>query len=321
MTTDKVDVALNIFAKPYQTALSVLSLLKYCDRHIDKFYLQFEPAGSRYDAVPPYAVAEYLGERAISYQPEIWVECDAVQPERLAEQAYRLAMRYQSAFEHTDKKHLFIMHNDVLIKRDIIGAMLAEAGDAFIIGKVGQCWNCPAHNAEVMRECGFDSPCGPESYQDFRPDFAALEKIYAAGRARGLRLRPYWEGWAAHYSPDVPSGGWPLPECRVNEWGCLVDVRQTRPLVMPHGDILPFGAFEWCGSVTLDTAVAWFRELSRKGLKAKNFNLDKYLRHWVGSHRMSKDLHRTAELEAENILLKSFPDFVAWCRERKNGLF
>lgn len=317
----KVDVAMNIFAKPYQTALSVLSLLKYSDRRIDKFHLQFEPAGSRYDAAPPYAVAEYLGERARVFQPEIWLECDAVRPERLGDPAYRLAVRYQSAFERTDKKYLFIMHNDVLIKGDIIGVLLKEIGAAFAAGQVGQCWNCPAHNADVAAECGFDAPCGPERYLEFMPDFDDLTRLYTAARSRGLSVRPYLEGSREHYGPEAWPLAWPLPECRVNEWGCLADVEQTRPLVAPHGEIPPFGAFEPCGGVTLDTAVAWFRELHRRGLRAKHVPLDKYLRHWVGSHRMTRELHRQAELEAEGILLKAFPDFVAWCRERKNGLF
>lgn len=319
--TAQVDVTLNIFAKPYQTALSVLSLLKYSARHIDRLYLQFEPAGSRYDAVPPYAVAEYLGERARVCQPEMWIECDAVDRARLSDPAYRLALRYQAAFEATDKKYLFIMHNDVLIKGDIIGAMLADIGGAFALGQVGQCWNCPAANAEVMAECGFAGPCGPERYQEFRPSFADLERIYAAARSRGLHIRPYWEGWLEHYGPQAGQLAWPLPECRVNEWGCLVDVEQTRPLTMPQGDILPFGAYEPCGSVTLDIAVPWFRDLHRRGLKARHFKLDRYLRHWVGSHRMTRELHRQAELEAQEILFKAFPDFVLWCRKRGNGMF
>lgn len=317
----KVDVVLNIFARPYQTALSILSLLKYSDRHIDKFYLQFEPAGSRFDAVPPYAVAEYLGGRAVVHQPEIWLECDAVEPERLADPAYRLALRYQAAFERAGRKYLFVMHNDVLVTGDVIGAMLEGIGGAFAIGQIGQCWNCPAANRELMLECGFEDACAPERYQDFQPDFAALERLYRAAAGRGPRVRPYWEGWRARYSPESWPRAWPLPECRVNEWGCLVDLEQTGPLVAPRGDILPFGAYEPCGSVTLDIAVAWFRDLNRRGLRARHFPLDGYLRHTVGAHRNTRDLHLEAELSAEGILRKAFPDFAQWCKKQSNGLF
>ena len=35
----KVDVAVNVYGKPYQTVLSILSLLKYSKNHIDKIYI------------------------------------------------------------------------------------------------------------------------------------------------------------------------------------------------------------------------------------------------------------------------------------------
>ena len=57
--SEKIDVAINIFAKPYQTALSVLSLLKHSGRHVGNLWLQFEPYGSQHDIVNPYAVALY----------------------------------------------------------------------------------------------------------------------------------------------------------------------------------------------------------------------------------------------------------------------
>ena len=40
--TPLVDVALNVFAKPYQTALSVLSLLRFCRERINTIFFQFE---------------------------------------------------------------------------------------------------------------------------------------------------------------------------------------------------------------------------------------------------------------------------------------
>jgi hypothetical protein len=227
-------------------------------------------------------------------------------------------MRYQYAFEHAQAPYLFIMHNDVLLKGDLVGAMLREINGAFALGGIGQCWNCPAAREDLTRAAGLGgSACSPERYQAYRPDFAGLNRLYALARERGVFTRPYWEGWQEHYTREA----WPLPECRVNEWGCLVDLRQTRALTLPQGEILPFGAFEACGSVNLDTAVPWFRDLHRRGLLARHFKLDKYLRHWGGSFRMTKELHRQAELEAQEILLKAFPDFVRWCRQRRKRIF
>ena len=45
--SDTIDVAMNIFAKPYQTALSVLSLFKHSGGHVGNVWLQFEPYGSQ----------------------------------------------------------------------------------------------------------------------------------------------------------------------------------------------------------------------------------------------------------------------------------
>jgi hypothetical protein len=317
----QVDVVMNIFAKPYQTALAFLSLLKFSSPHLDRLYLQFEPAGSRYDVEPPYAIAEYLqdqGREVVIFQPEIWIECSAVDESRLEEHDYRVALRYQYAFEHTDKRYLFVLHNDVMFKRDIIGAMLDRMDGVFTLGPLGQCWCCPARDADLAREAGLgETPCTPDHYQDFQPDFAGLERLYTLARQRGIFVRPYWEGWAAHYRDRA----WPLPECRVNEWGCLVDMDQTRHLVRPQGNILPFGAYEACGSETLDISVAWFRDLSRLGLKAKHFPLDEYMKHWEGSWRMTRDLYFDAEMEAMDIVRRAFPDFVRWCAEKKKKLF
>lgn len=313
-----VDVVLNIFAKPYQTSLSVLSLLRFCDNRIDRLYLQFEPYGSMYDKASPYVVAEYLGKRAIVSQPAHWLELDAPDPEKLDNAAYRQSIRYQYAFEHTDKDFLFVMHNDVLVKKDIIGALLENIDGAFAAGQLGQCWNCPAANAALVREAGLGSkPCTPGSYREFQPDFAGLERLYTLARQHDVFVRPYDDAWHAHYAENA----WPLPECRVNEWACLVDMRQTRNLALPHGPVPPFGAYEECGRICLDIAVPWFRELHRQGLFARHVNIEPYLTHWVGTGKMTEYRYTRAEGNARAILLKNFPDFVAWCKKQGNNMF
>ncbi|MDR2668320.1 MAG: hypothetical protein LBC14_00020, partial [Desulfovibrio sp.] len=205
----------------------------------------------------------------------------------------------------------------VLIKADIIGALLGKIGDGFAAGSIGQCWNCPAADAETARLAGFAYPCSPDAYGDFRPDFAGLEALYDAALATGRFVRPYRLGWDEHYRDCA----WPLPECRVNEWGCLVDVEQTRPLVIPEGDILPFGAYEQCGPIALDIAVPWFRELNRRGLRAYNFAVGRYLTHWGGTGKMRAYSYNKVEAHARHLLMKGFPDFVAWCRVKKNRMF
>ncbi|MDR1947652.1 MAG: hypothetical protein LBQ51_10885 [Desulfovibrio sp.] len=316
-----VDAAMNIFAKPLATSLSLLSLLRFSGRHIDRLYLQFEPCGSSFDRASPYEPAEYLretlGDRVMIVQPDYWLGRNAPERKKLDDAGCRLGIRYEYAFERTDKKYLFILHNDVLIKADIIGVLLDTIGGCFAAGSIGQCWNCPAADAETARAAGFPAPCTPDSYRDFRPDFAGLEALYDAALKTGRFVRPYRQGWERHYRDCA----WPLPECRVNEWGCLVDVEQTRPLVIPEGDILPFGAFEQCGAILLDTATSWFRDLNRHGLRARNVDLDPYLTHWVGTGKKSAYSYTRAEANAGHLLKKGFPDFVAWCEARKNRMF
>lgn len=318
MAHQLVDVAVNVFAKPYQTALSVLSLLRFSGDRIDRVYLQFEPAGSMYDPAPPYAIAEYLGERAVVFQPGHWLKRQDADPARFAEPAYRLSVRYQYAFENSDKRRLFVMHNDVLIKKDIIGSMLEVMGDAFAVGQIGQCWNCPASQAELVRDAGLGAtPCAPERHRDFRPDVAGLQRLYEMASQRGFFVRGYYRGWNEAYR----TAAWPLPECRVNEWGCLVDIAKTMPHVVPKGPVPPFGAFEACGDGSLDTAAPWFRELCRLGLEARAMNIRPCLTHWVGNAKKTEYKYARAEGNARNILEKHFPDFAAWCRSRGNGLF
>ena len=323
MAASRADVALNIFGKPYQTSLALLSLLRFSRPHIGTIYLQFEPYGSAFDPAPPYVAAEYLQElpdapSLFVSQPKYWLKLDPPEMPRLNDPEYRLSIRYQHAFEHSTASHMLILHNDVLILRDMLGYMLKHIGDAFALGGVGQCWNCPARHAFLMREAGCGSEaCAPERYVEFQPDPAGLDRLYRVAVNKGVFVRPWWEGWQTHYNERA----WPLPECRVNEWGCLVNLELTRPLVLPHGSIMPFGAFEACGSIALDTAVAWFRDLNRLGLRARHMDIQPYLTHWVGNGKMTRIKYLRAEENARIILERQFPAFAQWCRRRGNGLF
>ncbi len=313
-----VDVAVSTYGRPYQLALSVLSLLKYCGRHIDKVFFQFEPVSTQYDPGLPYAAAQYIRERAVVFQPESWLYNDPVEPDRLSDRQYLLGVRYQHAWENTDKKRLLVIHSDIMVFMDFLGPMLENMGEAFAIGPLGQCWNCPASLPELVAEAGLgERPCSPDSYLEFRPDFAGLGLLYAAAVRRGAFARPYPAAWEGRFK-NAP---WPLPECRVNEWAALVNVAKTRPLTMPLGDSLPYGAYERCGKAPLDISVAWFHTMHQHGLTAKNFNIDRYMKHWIGTGNMTPMRYAKAEDNARRLLERHFPDFAAWCRESDTGLF
>lgn len=307
-----VDVALNIFAKPFQTALSVLSLLEHCRGHIGTVWLQYEPYGSKFDKVSPYVVYHYLKEetdvRCEFFQPKYWLSLEPPDPAKLDEPAYRHSIRYQYAFEYSQSKKLFIMHNDIFVKKNLLGDLLAHMDGAFAIGRLGQCWNCPAKYAEVTQEAMGRGPCTPDTYADFRPDYTQLRELYKSAGKRKLRVRFY----------DLAYGGifekqpFPLPECRVNEWALLLDLEQVRPLTRPFGSGDYVGAFQRCGRLCLDTAVSWFRDMHAQGLRAKHFDISGYLQHFVGSGKMTQEKYTQSENRALELLREHYPFYLRW---------
>ena len=313
---ETVDVAVNVFAKPFQTALSLLSLLACSGRHVDTVWLQFEPAGSKFDEITTYHIADYLkeqlGARCRVFQPDFWLARHAVEPERIGDVSYRMGIRYQYAFEQSGKDKLFLMHNDVLVLRDILGPMLEAMGDSFAIGAIGQCWNCPASHGDLMRDVLGRGPCTPSSYADFQPGYDELRRLYSVARERGIFLRPYDEGFDGMFDRQP----WPLPECRVSEWACLLDLGKTRPLCIPQGDGFSPGAFRQCGTGFLDTGVAWFRDMHREGLRARNFDIRPYLKHWVGTGNKTRRRYSLAENNALILLRKHYPRYLEWLSKK-----
>lgn len=318
---ERVDVAVNIFAKPFQTALSLLSLLRHSGQHVGVIWLQFEPYGSRHDTVSPYHIAQYLrerlGERCQVFQPEYWLDLNAADPARLHDPAYRLGIRYQYAFERSVSRRLFLMHNDVLIFRDILGDMLRAMGDAFAVGHLGQCWNCPARHEGLTREVMASAACEPSRYADFRPGYAQLRLLYQLAHARGIFARPYDQGFAGIFDEQP----WPLPECRINEWACLLDLEKTRPLCAPFGPLLPPGAYRQCGPICLDIGVEWFRGLHKLGLRARHMDLTPYLKHWVGTGKVTPRRYTLAEENALALLRRHYPDYLEWLAQKSGHCF
>lgn len=313
------DVAINIFAKPFQTALALLSLIRHCKQNINVVWLQFETVASKYDIVSPYLIADYLQNemhiKCHASQPETWLDLNPPDESRLNEKSYRMNIRYECAFENSNADYLFIMHNDVFIIKDIIGALIKNLEDAFIIGQLGQCWNCPASNSELSQEIMDCEKCSPQRYFCYRPNLNQLKQLYALARKKNIFARPYEKGFDELYA-DAP---WPLPECRVNEWSCLVNMKKIRNYLYPNGSCFPFGAFKQCGDYTLDTSVFWFKELHNKGFKAKHFDLTKYLKHWGGTGKNTKLKYTYTENKALKILNKLFPEYLLWL-EQKTGL-
>lgn len=259
-----VDVAISIYGKPHITAVTLMSLLKHSSQWIDTIYFIEElkqPENTDYSLLKkwlkPYKVVYYrpwlnYGYRNMNESPRRHL---------LALFPFRHSLRYQYAWEKTTKNYLFITHNDVLYTDDLVGAYLANIGDGAGIGKVGQCWNCPAYKEGL---------CDGNRYLAYRPSEPEVVQLYEKhGDPRGGKYQKQL----------AKQGSWPLPECRLNEYACMINMAKARPVTQPDGPAQPFGFFG-----NMDTASDWFSDISHQGLTVTNFDFDPYASHsWVNA--------------------------------------
>jgi len=306
MAMTQVDVLINVFGKPYQTALSLLSLMKYCNKYIDKIYFHLEPATYQIERRDNSQIVNYFKDRIILYNIPYWLATEATDEKRfLIDEKYRLSLRYQYGFENTDKKFVLIIHNDIEVIDDVVGQMLQEIDDVTAIGEIGQCWWCPA---------GQTGLCSSERYTEFKPVYSQLMYIYNKDmdykkrRAFNLGLRQ-----------EFQQNPWPLPECRVNEWCMMVNIEKSRPATFPFGNATPIGALfasgakigeTWEDDVNLDTGVQWFRDLNHIGHIFRDFPIDNYIIHdRRGNVALYNDeLYVKNEIKAKEKLIQNFYD-------------
>lgn len=269
----QIDVLINVCGKPYQTALALLTLERASGHHIDRIWFVEENTGHYgFEMQPGHHdfVREQLARKIEYVMPERWNYCFELEADKLDDAAYRDSVRYQYGWERTDKDFVLVIHNDATFHADVVGAMLEAMGDHIAIGHVGQCWYCPA---------SFTGKCSPETYLDYRPDFAELKELYRKTRApEGKLMRAYH---LPRMHPMFERQPWPLPECRVNEWCALIDMNKARPLTVPQGRVTPFGAILGVGKQILDVGCQWFREMHVRGHTCKHFDIYRYMHHDV----------------------------------------
>jgi hypothetical protein len=254
-----VDVAINVYGKPYQTLATLKTLMLHSGRHIDRIFFIQERKQPSWGAKPDIVVKRF--DTIDLFIPEHFLYTYFTEREKYEDQAYRWSIRYQYAWEHTDKKYLYITHNDVLYHDDIIGAMLDVLADGrhIGVGQIGRCWECPAF---------LGNKCGGGKYLEYDPTY---EEVLALAQTH-----PHKKGREhdALIDRDRPM---PLPSCRLNEWACLINVEKVRHEVVPCGNTDPFGAM-----LGMDTATAWFRDLHLKGYRCKHIDIALYCRHGWG---------------------------------------
>ncbi|MBK9760132.1 MAG: hypothetical protein IPO90_09215 [Flavobacteriales bacterium] len=245
----KVDVAINVYGKPAQTAVTLLSLIEHSGQWIDRIWFieeRRQPFDARFDELK-----NYLGDRLIHYRPWFWLSVRS-RSLRLAYKVgpLRRSVRYQVAWERSKQPFLFITHNDVLHRGDVIGALLEHVGNHIAIGPVGQCWNCSASSAGL---------CSSEKFDKYRPGYQ--EWLRVSTQFKGARSEQY-EWTMDHRKP------WPLPECRLNEWSAMINLQVAKKVTMPVGPAVPFGA-----SFGLDIGTQWFHDVMNMPLGAPGSKL------------------------------------------------
>lgn len=269
----RVDVLINVCGKVHQTALALLTLEQFSGQHIDKIY--FVEENTTLQNVQMHGghhefVRERLGHKIVYTMPPQWHYCFGLEHARLREEEYRRSIRYQFGWESTDKDFVLVIHNDAIFHGDVVGALLDNIGEHVAIGHIGQCWYCPA---------AFTGRCGPEEYMEYRPSFTELRDLYRKTRPpEGSLMRAYHLPRMHEMFERQP---WPLPECRVNEWCALIDMRKARDITEPRGRVTPFGAIVSVGKQILDVGCQWFREVHLRGYTCGHFDIYRYMHHDV----------------------------------------
>lgn len=250
----KVDVCINVYGKPWSTLVTLKSLMYYSGEHIDKIYFIEEKQQPYNDDVK--MVLDHF-DNIIHFTPYKYEFLPRINMSHdYRDEILRYGFRYQYGIEKSDKKFLFITHNDIRYTGDIIGDMLMQIGDAAGIGSIGQCWNCPANNAG---ECDGDRF---ESYNPTYEHFIKLCNDYPPARGQYFK---------SLINPNSPM---PLPECRLNEFACLINREITMKECIPNGNTCFFGDYSG-----IDVASSWFRSLVIKGYKFKHYNIENSLIH------------------------------------------
>ena len=264
----KIDVAIAFYGKPYQTIVTIKTLMLLSKQHIDKIYISRERKQPHGDYIGIFKIMDYFKNdpdvRLVVQYPHHHLGAGAADLERAKTNTrWRQSIMYQYAFETTDKKYLCIMHNDMLYHRDIIGDMLNEFQQGSLnlagIGSIGQCWSCPAGP-------DWGNKCNLYKFEKYVPSMEeALEitNMYPTPR-QDIQKKVIQEG-RVHM----------LPECRLNEFCALFDVEKYRAETVPNGKIGCFGG-GWGG---IDTGTIWSHDMYKAGYTFRPILLEDYTTH------------------------------------------
>lgn len=275
----KIDVAINSYKKPESLIYTLMSLKKVAGNLIDTVYINDDQ--SKNGAVEIYrspAIQEYFKPWKINVRENthnIGIKQAYIRgyyPEYMNWKFFlkrglrffssefghnKYDIRYQYALEHTDKKYLFIMHDDVKFYQNVLQVYLDEFiknPDLTIVGDFGQCWRCHFKR------------------------FCKRQNIL-----NGEKPSPHWPLTPPKELSKVedfnPKNGYTYA-CRINEWCCMVNVEKANELTEKSrvffGNMYPHS----------DTAAYWFVQGIKHGHKFTdpllNNSKDYYQHAWQG---------------------------------------
>lgn len=265
----KVDVAINSYKKPESLIYTLMSLKQVAGEMIDTVYINDDCSGKEVcDIYRSQAIQEYFKPWKINVRENthnIGIKQAYIRGYYPAYMNWkfflkrwwwffspkyghnRFDIRYQYALEHTDKKYLLILHDDVKFLKNVAQIYLetlVKNPDLTIVGELGQCWRCYYRkfcNKDELNHARTSLP-----YWPLTPD-KEINKVDEFNPKKGFTYA-----------------------CRINEWCCMVDVQKanenTQKTRTFFGNMYPHS----------DTAAYWFAEGTKYGMKFDDPILGKY---------------------------------------------
>lgn len=276
---NKVDVCINVFGKPWQTLCTLKTLMKHSGGKIDKIYL-IKESNQPYEEDLDW-IFKYF-DNLIIHIPKNYIFTKF--NTNYLDESDRHTVRYQYGIEKSDKKFIFITHNDVLYIGDIIGDMLDKIGDSIGIGEIGQCWNCPAFSEGL---------CSGSKFYEWNP---TIDEVLS------LKL-PHIRTGSHNIDRNNPK---PMPECRLNEWACLINLELNNKETFPNNNTPFFGEYG------LDLGVPWFKSLHLKGYKFTDYRENYIHSYWSETSgyptQLNKNIYDKSEENAKKYYELTFFD-------------
>lgn len=251
----KVDVAIQSYKKPESLIYTLFSLKKYCGDYIDTIYINDDCSG---DNILKYYESKQLIERMKPIKlkirenikpsgythtlltKEMWSRKKLAEKMRLIghffikrAKIYSTSddIRYQWALNNTDKKYIFLIHDDIKFFDNVLEKYIEcmeKNKNLAIVGDLGGSKRCP------FGPCG--KKCSPEKI--LRAEYPCKE----------------WPITGRHSIFHTILGRYKR-NCRINEWCCLINVEIAKQLKNNYG--IYFGNYEGGG----DVGTYWFNKI------------------------------------------------------------